>query len=88
MGWNLRIGVHFGQVVAGVLGRRQYLFDMFGDTVNTAARMESHGVKGSIVLSSDAWSQVASMCEGVELDALPVKGKGIVTRYEFKAFRC
>src|SRR5262249_5605340 len=37
--WNLRVGVHVGQVVAGVIGHRQYLFDLWGDTVNTAARL-------------------------------------------------
>src|SRR5262249_25471863 len=72
-GWDVRVGIHFGPVVAGVLGRRQYLFDLWGDTVNTAARMESHGVPGKITLSSAAWQQVAHCCRGRSLGAMPVK---------------
>lgn len=86
-GWTVRVGIHVGHVVAGVLGRRQYLFDMFGDTVNTAARMESHGVEGGIVLSSDAWEQVHQRCHGIRLDSVAVKGKGVVDRHQFCGFR-
>lgn len=86
-GWNLRVGIHYGAVIGGVLGRRQYLFDLFGDTVNTAARMESHGVKGQIVLSGDAWKQVESQARATQLDPAPVKGKGNMLRYQFDGFR-
>jgi class 3 adenylate cyclase len=85
-GWNLRVGIHFGPVIGGVLGRRQYLFDLFGDTVNTAARMESHGVKGEIVLSGDAWGQVAHIASGTQLEPTPVKGKGVMVRHQFLDF--
>ncbi|MBS0267101.1 MAG: response regulator [Planctomycetes bacterium] len=86
-GWNLRVGIHYGPVIGGVLGRRQYLFDLFGDTVNTAARMESHGVKGQIVLSGPAWEQVADLSQGIPLEPTPVKGKGVIVRYQFQGFR-
>ena len=82
-GWNLRVGIHYGPVIGGVLGRRQYLFDLFGDTVNTAARMESHGVKGQIVLSGEAWGQVAQVARGTQLEPAPVKGKGVMLRHQF-----
>ena len=56
--WNLRVGIDIGPVVAGVIGRRQYLFDLWGDTVNTAARMESNGVRGKITLTERAWQRI------------------------------
>jgi CheY-like chemotaxis protein len=74
--WNVRVGIHVGPVVAGVLGRRQYLFDLWGDTVNTAARMESSGVAGTISLSRAAWERVADYYAGEFVGAVPVKGKG------------
>jgi class 3 adenylate cyclase len=73
--WNVRIGIHIGPVVAGVLGQRQYLFDLWGDTVNTAARMESHGVAGQITLTRDAWEKVRDVSLG-EWQTIHVKGKG------------
>ena len=85
-GWNLRVGIHAGPVVAGVIGRRQYLFDLWGDTVNTAARMESHGVSGKVVLSGAAWQRIADRCRGEALEHVPVKGKGPMERFRFDGF--
>ena len=86
VGLPVRIGIHVGPVVAGVLGRRQYLYDVFGDTVNTAARMESQGEPGSITLSEHAWARVAEQCRGESLGAVQVKGKGLMTVYRFQEF--
>jgi class 3 adenylate cyclase len=86
-GWDLRVGVHFGPVVAGVIGRRQYLFDLWGDTVNTAARMESHGIPGHVVLSGTAWDEVAPRCHGETLSIITVKGKGQMEMVRFDGFR-
>jgi class 3 adenylate cyclase len=84
--WDVRIGIHAGEVVAGVLGRRQYLFDLWGDTVNTAARMESHGVEGHITLSPMAWEQVEHCCRGRKLRARKIKGKGLMKLVKFVEF--
>jgi class 3 adenylate cyclase len=75
-GWDLRVGIHWGPVIAGVIGRQAYLFDLWGDTVNTAARMESNGVSGSVVLSGTAWQHVAERCRGESRGEVHIKGKG------------
>jgi len=84
--WNIRVGIHVGPVVAGVIGRRQYLFDLWGDTVNTAARMESHGVVGSITLSGAAWRQIADCARGERRGQVEIKGKGLMDIFRFEAF--
>jgi class 3 adenylate cyclase len=85
--WNVRVGIHTGQIVAGVIGRRQYLFDLWGDSVNTAARMESHGIPGAVTLSKAAWLDVAAKCMGESLGMLPVKGKGELEMFRFDGFK-
>jgi CheY-like chemotaxis protein/class 3 adenylate cyclase len=84
--WNIRIGIHAGPVVAGVIGRRQYLFDLWGDTVNTAARMESHGIVGSITLSGAAWRHISHCAQGERRGHVEIKGKGCMDIYRFESF--
>lgn len=86
IGWDVRIGINVGSVVGGVLGRRQYLFDLWGDAVNTAARMESHGVPGAITLSPMAWNQIAPVSCGASLGTVAVKGKGEMEMIRFHGF--
>jgi class 3 adenylate cyclase len=83
--WNLRVGIHIGPVVAGVMGKRKYLFDLWGDTVNTAARMESHGIPGAISLSSEAWSRVKHLGTGTS-QTRQIKGLGQREMVRFDAF--
>ncbi len=87
IGWELRVGIHVGPVMAGVIGRRQYLFDLWGDTVNTAARMESHGVAGAVTLSGDAWAQVAHLGCGESRGKVAIKGKGEMEMIRFDGFQ-
>ncbi|MFN2420248.1 MAG: adenylate/guanylate cyclase domain-containing protein [Gemmatimonadota bacterium] len=85
--WEIRIGVHVGPIVAGVLGRRQYLFDLIGDTVNTASRVESAGVPGAVSLSGSAWQQIAHLSVGRSLGIVPVKGREPIEIVQFERFR-
>ncbi len=85
VGWNVRVGIHIGHVVAGVIGRRQYLFDLWGDTVNTAARMESHGLPGAINLSREAWGWIRENAWG-QRRWVEVKGKGALPMIRFGGF--
>ena len=56
--WELRIGIHTGPVVAGVVGRKKYAYDIWGSTVNTASRMESNGEPGRVNISADTYELV------------------------------
>ena len=75
--WSIRVGIHVGSVVAGVIGKRQYLYDIWGDTVNTAQRIESNGRPGCVNLSKDAWEMVqGEYPEPKNIETLELKGKG------------
>jgi class 3 adenylate cyclase len=56
--WGLRIGIHVGPVVAGVVGKKKYAYDIWGSTVNIASRMESNGVPGQVNISSSVYEIV------------------------------
>lgn len=79
--WEVRVGVHAGPVIAGVVGQERYQFDIWGDTVNTAARMMAMGSPGSVAAAEDIWKMVSSEFAGDPLGALEVKGKGRLSVY-------
>lgn len=85
--WSVRVGIHVGQVVAGVLGHRQYQYDLWGDTVNEAQRIEHYGVADAVTLSVEAWQHIADISRGESLGPLPVKGKGMLEIIRFDGFR-
>ena len=63
-GWQVRLGIHVGSVIAGVIGRSKFSFDLWGDTVNTAARLSDLGVEGGVYLTGAAWQRVQGRCPG------------------------
>ncbi len=75
-GWRMRVGISFGSVVGGVVGRSKFSFDAWGDTVNVAARLSGLGTDSGIFLSPDAWNQVADRAGAARLDDIVLKGKG------------
>jgi adenylate cyclase len=82
LNWRTRVGLHVGPVVAGVVGRERYQFDIWGDTVNVAARMAELGNAGRVALTEDVWRLVADRFEGAPLGTVKVEGKGMIPLFE------
>lgn len=78
---RLRIGVDCGPAVAGVIGRRKFSYDVWGDTVNTASRTESHGVPGRIQVTERVARAAAGQFDFEPRSAVEVKGKGPMTTF-------
>ncbi|MGK7926557.1 MAG: adenylate/guanylate cyclase domain-containing protein [Spirulina sp.] len=78
---NLRIGIHTGEVVAGVIGLKKFAYDLWGDTVNTASRMESHGLPGHIQVSEITYQHLQDRYLLKERGTISVKGKGEMKTY-------
>ncbi len=85
--WDLRIGIHTGPVIAGVVGHKKVSYDLWGDTVNTASRMESSGMPGKVNISGVTYGMVKDyfICE--YRGKLPVKYKGNIDMYFVKGLR-
>jgi adenylate cyclase len=78
---QIRIGINMGPVVAGVIGRNKFAYDLWGDAVNTAARMESSGVPGHIQVTQAVYARLRERYVLEERGTLSIKGKGGMTTY-------
>jgi len=79
--WELRIGIHTGPIVAGVVGRKKYAYDIWGDTVNIASRMESNGEIGKVNISVSTYELIKDQFECTYRGKIEAKNKGFIDMY-------
>jgi class 3 adenylate cyclase/CheY-like chemotaxis protein len=79
--WHVRVGAHVGPVIAGVVGHRKYQYDVWGDTVNLAARMEQAAEPASVCVTAQTWRLLEGHCQGRPLGRIEIKGKGLLDLY-------
>lgn len=85
--WHLRIGMHTGGLVAGVVGKRKFLYDVWGDTVNTASRMETSAEQGTVNVSGTTYEYIKEYFDCEYRGKLPVKNKGAIDMYYIKRIK-
>ncbi|MGB5963323.1 MAG: adenylate/guanylate cyclase domain-containing protein [Coleofasciculaceae cyanobacterium] len=78
---SIRIGIHTGPVIAGIIGTKKFIYDLWGDTVNIASRMESHGVPGSIQVTEETYQRLKNQYMFEDRGLIQVKGKGKMNCY-------
>lgn len=78
---SIRIGINTGPVVAGVIGTKKFIYDLWGDTVNVASRMESHGLIGEIQVTEKIYEMLSDRYNFVSRGSVHIKGKGEMITY-------
>jgi len=78
---SIRVGINTGSVVAGVIGKKKFIYDLWGDTVNVASRMESQGIPGSIQVTETTYQCLKDQYNFRQRGKVEIKGKGQMTTY-------
>jgi len=81
---SIRIGINTGPVIAGIIGTKKFIYDLWGDTVNIASRMESHGIPGSIQVTEETYKRLKNQYVFEDRGLISVKGKGEMNCYLLK----
>jgi class 3 adenylate cyclase len=79
--FSMRIGINSGEVVAGVIGKKKFIYDLWGDAVNTASRMESHGIANMIHVTDETYQLLAGKYVFADRGMIEIKGKGEMQTY-------
>jgi class 3 adenylate cyclase len=79
--FSIRIGIHSGSVIAAIIGRNKFIYDLWGDTVNTASLMESHGIPAHIQLTEATYELLQDKYLFEKRGLIQVKGKGEMLTY-------
>jgi CheY-like chemotaxis protein len=82
LGWAARVGVHFGPIIAGVVGQERFQFDIWGDTVNVAARMAARSEFGTVAVTEETWGTISDRFVASSSGRHEVKGKGEILVYQ------
>ncbi|MCE9596616.1 MAG: adenylate/guanylate cyclase domain-containing protein [Spirochaetia bacterium] len=85
--WEIRLGIHTGHLVAGVIGQEKFAYDIWGDTVNIASRMESSGIPMQVNISRDTYELVKDFFECEYRGAVKAKNKGEIDMYLVRGVR-
>ncbi|MCB1317870.1 MAG: guanylate cyclase, partial [Leptospiraceae bacterium] len=84
---ELRVGINTGPAVAGVIGTKKFIYDIWGDSVNLASRLESHGLPGEIQISASTAQQLSSRFIVEPRGPIEIKGKGLIETFLLKGLR-
>jgi class 3 adenylate cyclase len=83
--WELRLGIHTGEVVAGVVGKKKFVYDIWGDSVNIASRMETAGEVGKVNISETTYNEIKEFFDCEHRGKIEAKNKGKIDMYFVKS---